>query len=229
MILRRVIAHVRDQNWTAIAIDFVIVVMGVFIGIQVSNWNDRQAQEQREAVMLAQIRGSVQDDLTALHAQLDRFRQAEAALTDLLAHIEQRAPYDSSLDRAFGLMYGFGYLNLDRAAYESLKSEGIGLISSAPLRAEIASLYEKTYGQLEQSMALEADVVLFMRPYFIEHFRQLRFTVSATPIDYQVLLTDPRFLNLIDYRLQTIRQNQLLHLSAGAEAMSALLASLDAA
>lgn len=39
MILRRVITHVREQNWTAIGIDFVIVVTGVFIGIQVSNWN----------------------------------------------------------------------------------------------------------------------------------------------------------------------------------------------
>jgi hypothetical protein len=43
MILRRVIAHFREQEWTAIAIDFVIVVAGVFVGIQVANWNtDRQ-------------------------------------------------------------------------------------------------------------------------------------------------------------------------------------------
>ena len=43
MILRRVITHVRQQEWTAIAIDFVIVVAGVFVGLQVANWNtDRQ-------------------------------------------------------------------------------------------------------------------------------------------------------------------------------------------
>ena len=35
MILRRVIGHFRRQEWTAIAIDFVIVVVGVFVGIQV--------------------------------------------------------------------------------------------------------------------------------------------------------------------------------------------------
>ena len=35
MLLRRVIQHVRQQEWTAIGIDFVIVVMGVFIGLQV--------------------------------------------------------------------------------------------------------------------------------------------------------------------------------------------------
>lgn len=39
MFLRRITQHVSQQNWTAVAIDFVIVVVGVFIGIQVSNWS----------------------------------------------------------------------------------------------------------------------------------------------------------------------------------------------
>jgi len=40
MILRRITEHVKDQNWFAVGIDFFIVVVGVFIGIQVSNWNE---------------------------------------------------------------------------------------------------------------------------------------------------------------------------------------------
>lgn len=39
MLLRRVTENVKAQNWTAVALDFVIVVVGVFIGIQVANWN----------------------------------------------------------------------------------------------------------------------------------------------------------------------------------------------
>lgn len=33
MILRRLTKHVKDQNWFAVALDFLIVVVGVFIGI----------------------------------------------------------------------------------------------------------------------------------------------------------------------------------------------------
>ena len=43
MILRRITKHVKDQNWFAVGIDFCIVVIGVFIGIQVANWNEAQA------------------------------------------------------------------------------------------------------------------------------------------------------------------------------------------
>jgi hypothetical protein len=53
MILRRVIEHVKAQNWTAVALDFVIVVVGVVIGIQVANWNeDRKSRVEEQAILL---------------------------------------------------------------------------------------------------------------------------------------------------------------------------------
>ena len=39
MIFRRIKAHIEKENWFAVFIDFLIVVTGVFIGIQVANWN----------------------------------------------------------------------------------------------------------------------------------------------------------------------------------------------
>jgi hypothetical protein len=48
MILRRLKTHIEKENWFAVGIDFCIVVIGVFIGIQVANWNAAQ-NEKREA------------------------------------------------------------------------------------------------------------------------------------------------------------------------------------
>jgi hypothetical protein len=39
MIPRRVAEHVKGHNWFAVAIDLVIVILGVFIGLQVQEWN----------------------------------------------------------------------------------------------------------------------------------------------------------------------------------------------
>ena len=33
MILRRITQHIKAQNWFAVGLDYVIVVVGVFIGI----------------------------------------------------------------------------------------------------------------------------------------------------------------------------------------------------
>ena len=40
MLLRRITQHIKNQNWFAVFIDFVIVVAEVFIGIQIVNWNE---------------------------------------------------------------------------------------------------------------------------------------------------------------------------------------------
>ena len=53
MLFRRISQHVKDQNWMAVAIDFAIVVLGVFLGMQVNNWNeDRQALAEERTLLL---------------------------------------------------------------------------------------------------------------------------------------------------------------------------------
>ena len=48
MILRRLTEHLKQQHWTAIGIELVIVVLGVFLGMQVSNWNEERVARARE-------------------------------------------------------------------------------------------------------------------------------------------------------------------------------------
>lgn len=50
MVLRRVIEHVKDQNWTAVVLDFFIVVVGILIASQIAQWNDDRKTRQREAI-----------------------------------------------------------------------------------------------------------------------------------------------------------------------------------
>jgi len=42
MLLRRLLEHVRGQNWFAVGIDFVVIVVGIFVGLQVDEWNQQR-------------------------------------------------------------------------------------------------------------------------------------------------------------------------------------------
>lgn len=55
MILRRLKENLRAQNWTAIAIEFLIVVVGVFLGTQVANWNQERIEKRETERMLVQL------------------------------------------------------------------------------------------------------------------------------------------------------------------------------
>lgn len=60
MILRRLTHNLRTQNWTAITIELFIVIIGVFIGTQVSNWNAGRLEKRETQRMLAQLGPNLQ-------------------------------------------------------------------------------------------------------------------------------------------------------------------------
>lgn len=66
MILRRLTQSLKEQNWTAIVIEFVLLVVGVFLGIQVSNWNDANNDRLVVDKYLADITADVRSDIDEL-------------------------------------------------------------------------------------------------------------------------------------------------------------------
>ena len=49
MLLRSITKHVKGQNWFAVALDFFIVVVGILIAFQITNWNEtREARSNLE-------------------------------------------------------------------------------------------------------------------------------------------------------------------------------------
>ncbi len=92
MILRRVIAHVKNQEWTAIGIDFLIVVTGVFIGIQVSNWNAAQAENARERLLLGELRTELAESIEQLRIKQSAFDQVGRSGERSVAFLDAGAP-----------------------------------------------------------------------------------------------------------------------------------------
>ena len=61
MLLRRITEHVKAQNWTAVALDFVIVVVGILIAFQITNWNEARQQRANLTLAEADINGDLLD------------------------------------------------------------------------------------------------------------------------------------------------------------------------
>ncbi|MEM6537223.1 MAG: hypothetical protein AAF668_05780 [Pseudomonadota bacterium] len=68
MILRRVIEHVRTQNWTAVLLDFLIVVGGVFVGLQGQEWSERR----EDAARATSLEQRLLSDFDSIISDLER-------------------------------------------------------------------------------------------------------------------------------------------------------------
>lgn len=78
MILRRITKHLTEQNWLAVTLDFLIVVFGVFIGLQASNWNTERQDRIEEAAFLEQLHNDlVISSKQSARTEEHRLRQAK--------------------------------------------------------------------------------------------------------------------------------------------------------
>jgi hypothetical protein len=55
MFVRRLTTSFKEQHWMTIVIELVIVIVGVFIGTQVSNWNQARLEKAQTQRMLDQL------------------------------------------------------------------------------------------------------------------------------------------------------------------------------
>lgn len=67
--LRHVISHLCRQDWMAVIIELVIVILGVFIGIQVSNWNQARADAQLGQDYAKRLAHDLSTDLAGVSAE----------------------------------------------------------------------------------------------------------------------------------------------------------------
>ncbi len=67
MILRKLADAIREQNWSTVILEILIIVVGIFIGLQVDGWNEGRKKQQDIEVQLLRIA----DDAAALIAETD--------------------------------------------------------------------------------------------------------------------------------------------------------------
>lgn len=175
MLLRRVIEHVRKQQWTAVAIDFVIVVVGVFVGIQAANWNEVRADEARARGYLERIHSDVEADLAGYENRM-RFWNAvsDYGRTGLdyadTGRMVDRTQWDLLL--AYFQASQVAEFWTTSTTYDELKGAGeLNLISNLGLRNTLARYYTEA-----------GNPALTERPAYREHVR------GVIPIDIQLYI-----------------------------------------
>ena len=55
MLLRRLTQHVKSQNWFAVFLDFFIVIAGILIAFQITNWNELRQERAEEQKVIERL------------------------------------------------------------------------------------------------------------------------------------------------------------------------------
>ncbi|MEO7563974.1 MAG: hypothetical protein ABIR63_09015 [Sphingomicrobium sp.] len=92
MVIRRIREHVETHNWFAVAIDVVIVVIGVFLGTQVNNWNEERLESVRANEYRIRLIDELDFDAHQYAVQTAYYRQARDYGLQALAALDGTKP-----------------------------------------------------------------------------------------------------------------------------------------
>ena len=172
MILRRIAQHMKQQHWTGVFIELVIVVLGVFIALQVDNWNQARAEHNRLDQQLSAFESELETNLV----QIKNYRRHAAS--QISAINELRATLGTGkgntdpghINTLLFLVIGVKDLHPELSAYRDLAdSGGLRRLRGTPLRRDITR-WESNLAwvqRLDRDALVHRDSIVL--PYFTRH------------------------------------------------------------
>lgn len=208
MLLRRFIEHVRTQNWFAVGLDVCVVIVGIFLGMQVTEWNENRKTAETSGF----IHQKLIEDFTTIKEQAEfrvSFHQERTEdLQYLLKVIRREANEPLNFDRLEDALTT-GDVNWENPRHSVVWSslvanDQMDLIANEALRQALAE-YERGLAEADgglkslRSMMNESNNVFFRYTEFSPDFdveTYLNSFTTAVPIqsyDLQAMKNDKEY------------------------------------
>lgn len=211
MILRRLSQSLKEQNWTAIIIEFVLLVTGVFLGIQVSNWNAERETRQKSAIFTARLMTDLQVEAWAYQYLIEYQRDVQANARRALDGFDGSQPLsDEQLVIAAYRATQYESQDRHRATYDELVSTGtIGLITNQKMRETAMMVYATTLIDQTLDEGKQSEYRLIFRRTLPAQVQQALLERCGdkiiTPLDYAGIVHSLDYPCTLDLPEETVR------------------------
>ena len=172
MILRRITTNFRKQDWTAVTVELVIVVLGVFIGLQAQDWASARADQRRADVLLQQLRGDLDAERASVKMYLDYQQVTADYARTAIRGLE--SPGSVNPQTWVASVYQASQIispQSNRSTFDEMKSTGaIDLIGNTRFRALLINYFSFDWTQSSpvKAEAPYRELVRSILPYSIQ-------------------------------------------------------------
>jgi hypothetical protein len=172
MILRRLSQSLKEQNWTAIWIEFILLVAGVFLGIQVSNWNAARLEQKRADELFARLINDLQSEKNNVESLRDYYGTTAAYAKVALRELEAKGSVDPEVFVISAYQASQWQEAISsRSTFEEIVANGaINLVRNAKARDLLIGYYEYdwTKGLVVSSRPPYRELMRGVMPYSLQ-------------------------------------------------------------
>jgi len=216
MILGRLAHAIREQNWFTVVLEVVIVVIGIFIGLQVDDWNQRRLERESDQRALALFVDELQ--LMLEEASVD-LKFVTASMQDLSSGTEIALNCDASDEERARLTTAIG--NTLNWRVPDIRPSGLAEIGNSGTLARLGNPeLSRAVGSIHQSIQGIDESMYFIAPQFDRAWQMLLpYLVLTQPIKLEKLdlgvarQPPPEYMSLVPQETLCGSQEFLLGLS----------------
>jgi hypothetical protein len=156
MILRRITEHLRSQNWFAVGLELIVVVVGIVIGLQADAWMSVKRDRALEVEYFERLVSDMEESVLAQQANIETFDDGTASI-DYIAQLQRAGTFEGvDEERLIQGLNSVGWVAppaTNMVTVRELQSTGnISLIRDVSVRAAIGQ-FERSYAIAEFSAA----------------------------------------------------------------------------
>ena len=172
MVIRRIRDHATAHNWFAVGIDVVIVVVGVFLGLQANNWNATRIERAEAETYRAQIIDNLRANEIDIDARAAYYRQVRQHSVAALAAFE--VPGAVNDEPALIHVYQSTQVwrrPLVRSAYDEMVGAGLSdRLGDPETRSNLTAFYAQLpqFNEAVMSETAYREIVRRAMPYTIQ-------------------------------------------------------------
>jgi len=181
--------------------EIFLVVVGILIALQINNWNEKRKESITEQKMLHALHEDLLININRLNDDIALEHRSIKQANKIVNHLDERKPYSPSLDIVFAQALYSPDIIISKSSYESIRSIGFDIINSDSLQRGIINLFDVEYAQLiAETVRLENQFwPSSVLPMIHKHFRESEYR-KLTPINYEALMEDTTYKNMVMHR-----------------------------
>jgi hypothetical protein len=179
--------------------EIVLVMIGILLALQVNNWNENRKMHLQEIKLLSDLQLELKKTFDEFQVGMEFIYITIEDINRIEYYIKNGLDYSTEIDSSFGRIPHNYAGSFNSAAYNSLKTMGIGIIQNEKLRMEIINMYDVKFLNIPDYSVDENLIrssVVF--PFYAKHVMYSEnSTYSATPNNFNDLKNNPEFLNIL--------------------------------
>lgn len=195
MIIKRITDALRRQDWVTVFIELLLVVVGILLALQITNWNEERIRHNEETQLIQKIIDDLEIDGEVIAKSIDRFTIQQSVNNQVFKETQGTAEFSDEVPYQQLRIYV-----LFELAFSTNHTDSIKKLSNNELRQEMQDyLVEERY-VFDALMGYKDYKEQHVWPIFTKHgIYNTKKIYSADLNDYTAMMQ----MDLIDYDKMT--------------------------